>query len=129
MPYISINTGGRNLSDREQTVQPIERQFGLIGVIAIVQLLVLIVILYLQLVPRNTETKRLNDDIARLTQAIDSLDTKIEHDTLKFVTLHETIRTYEKSKGTIEQTVLVLPPDKLAKMFRDSVTKYGRRKE
>ena len=117
------------MSDREQTVQPIERQFGLIGVIAIVQLLVLIVILYLQLVPRNTETKRLNDDIARLTQAIDSLDTKIRHDTLKFVTLHETVRTYEKSKGTIEQAVLVLPPDKLAKMFRDSVTKYGRRKE
>lgn len=107
----------------------LEKEVSLIGTFALIQVLMLLAILYLTLVPQNTETKRLTADIARLTRAIDSLDMKIQHDTLKFVTLHETVRTYEKSKGTIEQTVLVLPPDKLAKMFRDSVTKYGRRKE
>lgn len=126
MPYISTNTGGRDLSNMNRTL---EKEVSLIGTFALIQVLMLLAILYLTLVPQNTETKRLTADIARLTRAIDSLDMKIQHDTLKFVTLHETVRTYEKSKGTIEQTVLVLPPDKLAKMFRDSVTKYGRRKE
>lgn len=83
---------------------------------------------FLTLAPRK-DTARLNADIKALTASIDSIDKKVKRDTVNIVTLRETIRTYEKARGDIEQTVVVLPSNMLAKMFHDTVTKYGRRKE
>jgi membrane-associated protease RseP (regulator of RpoE activity) len=74
----------------------------------------------------KNETNRLRREIASLNKVIDSLDKRVEIDTVKIDSTREVVRVLVKRGEEVKIEVSRMPPNELAQVFRDSSLRYGR---
>ena len=106
-------------------------KFGIVnqiaGLVATVLLVVLLILMNSLLNKSADKIDRLSQEIHSLRFKVDSLDKTIQRDTTKISHTRETVKVIDRGIQEVRANVATMPADELARVFRDSALKYGRR--